>query len=115
MYAICEYPAVFGGAACLSTHWLGLFSVDNNPIPNAFLEYLKTHLPSPKNHKIYFDYGDQTLDALYAPFQKQADLIMEEKGFTAKNWQTKFFPGEDHSEKAWAKRLDVPFTFLLSK
>ncbi len=115
MYAICEYPNVFGGAACLSTHWPGFYTTENNPIPNAFLKYLKSHLPSPKNHKIYFDYGDQTLDALYAPFQKQADVIMNEKGFTTKNWETKFFPGEDHSEKAWSKRLGIPFAFLLSK
>ena len=27
-------------------------------------------LPSSLTHKIYFDYGDQTLDALYEPFQK---------------------------------------------
>ncbi len=115
MYAICEYPNVFGGAACLSTHWPGVFSVENNPIPNSFLTYLKNHLPSPKNHKIYFDYGDQTLDALYAPFQKQADLIMKEKGFTKKNWETRFFAGDDHSEQSWAKRLDIPFAFLLAK
>ena len=115
MYAICEYPEIFGGAACLSTHWPGVFSVENNPIPSAFLDYMKTHLPSPKNHKIYFDYGDQTLDALYAPFQKRADVIMREKGFTAKNWETRFFPGDDHSETSWAKRLDIPFAFLLSK
>ena len=115
MYAICEYPNVFGGAACLSTHWPGFYTTENNPIPTAFLKYLKSHLPSPKNHKIYFDYGDQTLDALYAPFQKQADVIMNEKGFTTKNWETKFFPGEDHSEKAWSKRLGIPFAFLLSK
>ena len=36
MYAVCEYPAVFGGAACLSTHWPGIFTAENNPIPEAF-------------------------------------------------------------------------------
>ena len=30
MYAICEYPLVFGGAACLSTHWPGIFTMINN-------------------------------------------------------------------------------------
>lgn len=25
MYALCEYPEVFGGAACLSAHWPGIF------------------------------------------------------------------------------------------
>lgn len=71
MYAMCEYPSVFGGAACLSTHWVGAFSTENNPIPDAFVNYLTTNLPKPKKHKIYFDYGDQTLDALYPPLQQK--------------------------------------------
>jgi enterochelin esterase-like enzyme len=115
MYAICEYPKVFGGAACLSTHWPGIFSMENNPVPDAFFNYMKRHLPKPKKHKIYFDYGDATLDALYPPLQQKADVVMKEKGFTSINWLTKFFPGEDHSEKAWKKRLPVPLTFLLGK
>lgn len=113
MYAICEYPNVFGGAACLSTHWPGTFSTENNPIPNAFIDYLKKKLPDPKNHKIYFDYGDQTLDALYPALQQKVDQVMMNKGFTLTNWETKFFPGENHSETAWAKRLDLPLIFLL--
>ncbi len=115
MYAICEYPSVFGGVACLSTHWPGIIPSANNPVPAAFMNYLTTHLPSAKNHKIYFDYGDQTLDAFYAPFQKQVDVIMQEKGFSDKNWMTKFFAGDDHSEKSWRKRLDIPMLFLLKK
>ncbi len=115
IYAICEYPKIFGGAACLSTHWVGTFSAENNPIPEAFVNYLKNNLPNPKNHKIYFDYGDKTLDALYPQFQKKVDIVMADKGFTNKNWLTKFFPGNDHSEKSWSGRLDVPFEFLLNK
>jgi hypothetical protein len=115
MYAICEYPKIFGGAACLSTHWPGTFSTANNPIPDAFTNYLKSNLPDPKDHSIYFDYGDQTLDALYKPFQEKADEVMKSKGFTSKNWETKFFPGENHSEEAWAKRLSIPLLFLLKK
>ena len=115
LYAICEYPKVFGGAICMSTHWPGIFSVENNPIPNAFFNYMKINLPNPKNHKIYFDYGDQTLDALYKPFQEKADLIMIEKGFTKENWITKFFPGKDHSEKSWRERFDIPLLFILKK
>ncbi len=113
LYAICEYPDVFGGAGCLSTHWPGIFLTKNNPIPQAFLDYMKRNLPSPMTHKLYFDYGDQTLDALYEPFQKEADSILMAKGYGPKNWVTKSFPGEDHSEKAWAKRLHFPLQFLL--
>lgn len=115
MYAICEYPKVFGGAACISTHWPGIFAVENNPIPNAFFEYLKKHLPNPKNHKIYFDYGTATLDAMYEPFQLKVDEIMKAKGFTSQNWSTQKFEGEEHSEKSWNKRLHIPIEFLLEK
>jgi len=115
MYAICEYPDVYGGAACLSTHWPGIFSMKNNPVPDAFVNYLKNHLPNPKKNKIYFDYGDQTLDSLYAPLQKKVDAVMKQKGFTEKNWMTRYFPGDDHSEKSWSKRLGIPILFLLKK
>ncbi|RTL60893.1 MAG: alpha/beta hydrolase [Sphingobacteriales bacterium] len=115
MYAICEYPKIFGGAACLSTHWPGIWSLENNPVPDAFLKYLKTHLPNPKTHKIYFDCGDQTLDALYPGIQKKVDVIMKVKGYTDKNWMTKYFPGKDHSERAWHERAYIPLTFLLKK
>ena len=115
LYAICEYPKVFGGAACMSTHWPGIFTMENNPIPNAFINYLQKHLPKPKNHRIYFDFGDQTLDAMYPPLQKIVDEVMILKGFTATNWLTKYFPGDDHSEKAWSNRFDIPLLFLLKR
>ena len=115
MYALCEYPAVFGGAACLSTHWPGLLATQNNPVPAAFLRYLATHLPPPQTHKLYFDYGTETLDSLYAPYQKQADAILERKGYSAKNWVTRAFPGDSHSEQSWRKRLAIPVEFLLGK
>lgn len=113
MYAICEYHEVFGGAACLSSHWPGVFSMENNPCPSSFFRYMSNNLPEPETHRIYFDYGDQTLDALYPPLQQEADGIMKAKGYHAVNWITRFFPGEDHSEKAWKRRLDVPLMFLL--
>ena len=115
LYAICEFPNIFGGAACLSTHWPGIFTVENTPLPDVFVKYLKAHLPDPKKNKIYFDHGDQTLDAMYPPLQKKVDVLMKAKGFTEKSWITKYFPGENHSEKAWGKRFDIPLKFLLKK
>lgn len=115
LYAICEYPQVFGGAACLSTHWPGIFQAENNPFPDAMLEYLRQHLPDPRTHKLYFDYGTATLDALYKPFQQRADVLFAAAGFKRKNWQTREFTGEDHSERAWQKRFYIPLQFLLRK
>jgi predicted alpha/beta superfamily hydrolase len=116
IYALCEYPNVFGGAACLSTHWPGIFKADN-PFPKAMQAYLKANLPVAKNHKIYFDYGTETLDAMYEPFQLQVDSIMQSKLYSFKNndWKTQKFEGENHSEVAWRKRLHIPILFLLKK
>lgn len=113
LYGICEYPEIFGGAACLSTHWIGTFTLENNPVPDAFQDYLRQNLPSPKSHKIYFDCGDQTLDAFYPEIQRNVDSIMKEKAYESKNWHTRYFPGENHSKDAWKKRLHIPLIFLL--
>ncbi len=115
MYAICEYPEVFSGVACISTHWPGVTKIENNPVPQAFFNYLKNNLPDPSTHKIYFDYGTETLDALYEPYQIIVDSIMKEKGFSEENWMTEKYEGHDHSEISWNKRLDVPLKFLLKK
>jgi enterochelin esterase-like enzyme len=115
MYALCEYPNVFSGAACVSTHWVGTFSPENNPIPNAFLQYLDNKLPSLKKNKLYFDCGDQSIDAMYPPIQAKVDALMQKHHFDQKHWKTEYFKGRDHSEKAWSERLPIPLTFLLSK
>lgn len=115
LYALCEYPTVFGGAACLSTHWPGLFSMDNNPVPAAFFSYLKKNLPSPQQHRIYFDHGTETLDAMYASLQLQVDAIMKERGYDSSQWISRSWPGQDHSERSWRSRLDIPLVFLLKQ
>ena len=117
-YALCQYPEVFRGAGCLSTHWPML-----NPAPDDeelytlvasyYFQYLASHLPDPSHHVFYFDHGTETLDALYAPLQEMADKVMKEKGYGEENWTSKVFQGEDHSERAWAKRLEIPLQFLL--
>jgi predicted alpha/beta superfamily hydrolase len=112
IYAICEYPDVFSGVACLSTHWLGTFE-PKNPFPDAFVQYLFSKLPNSANHKIYFDHGDQTLDASYPPFQKKVDETMKTKGYTQQNWETLVFKGKDHSENSWRSRFEIPLLFLL--
>lgn len=108
LYAICKYPDVFGAAGCISTHW---------PVPvlgDAYIETLPESLPSPENHKIYFDHGTETLDAQYEPFQTRVDSIMIVKGYTkGENWESKIFEGADHSEKSWKARVHIPLEFLL--
>ena len=113
MYAICEYPDVFGGAGCLSTHWVGDPEKFNELVPQAYASYLEEHLPDPATHKIYFDFGTETLDQYYEPWQMVIDEIMEEAGYDRNSWMTKKFEGEAHTETDWAGRLHYPLEFLL--
>ncbi|MFY8020973.1 MAG: alpha/beta hydrolase, partial [Bacteroidia bacterium] len=115
MYAMCEYPDIFGSAACLSTHWPLLFRKEN-PAPQALLKYLEKYLPTPdKGNKIYFDCGTATLDAMYPEYQSKADAILKSKAYPNPQFMSKVFPNEDHSERAWSKRLDLPLIFLLGR
>lgn len=113
IYAICEYPNVFGGAACLSTHWPGIFRNYDNPFPAAMLHYLAGNLPNPRRHTIYFDHGTETLDSMYQPYQQEADALMKKRGFNKKRWMTREYKGADHSERSWNSRLEIPTVFLM--
>lgn len=113
MYAICEYPEVFSGAVCVSTHWPGGAPSNSNPFPKAIFNYLKKHIPSPNNHKFYFDYGTNTLDAFYPKYAKEVDSIFYNGGYTPRNYKNLKFEGADHSENSWNKRFNVPLIFLL--
>jgi len=117
LYAICEYPQIFGGAACLSTDWIltepDLYAKQSFDLPATVRDYLSNNLPEPKGHKIYFDYGTATRDSLYKPHQLMVDSIMRAHGYTDQNWMTKEFEGDEHSETAWSKRLHIPLEFLL--
>jgi predicted alpha/beta superfamily hydrolase len=120
LYALCEYPEVFGAAACISTHWpLAkselIHELTNEKVSVKFRDYLETKLPEAGSHKIYFDYGSEELDSLYKPHQFEVDKIMIKKGYSEKDWVTKEFLGEDHTERAWTKRLNIPMLFLLSE
>jgi predicted alpha/beta superfamily hydrolase len=106
LYALAEYPAVFSGAGCFSTHW---------PVVEEVIgPYLRSYLPASGQHKLYFDHGSEDLDAEYAPCQAAVDQIGSEKGYVSgKDWLTRFGPGSGHHEKAWRSRLHVALRFFL--
>jgi predicted alpha/beta superfamily hydrolase len=120
LYGVCEYPDVFGGAACLSLHSVMITSkvqnLRNTAIAApAFCRYLNAHLPKTNSAKIYIDYGDKTLDALYGPYQAQIDSVMYDKGWRKPYWTTNYYPGMAHTETDWAQRLFIPLMFLLGR
>lgn len=106
-YALSRYPAVFGGAACLSTSW---------PIGGGFAaDWFARHLPSPRMHKLYFDYGTGTNDGVIEPFQRRVDAAARAAGYGARSYRSLPWPGHMHTESAWAERVHVPLKFLLSR
>lgn len=106
LYAISEYPDVYGAAGNVSTHF---------PLADGKLvEYFKDVLPDPKTHRIYFDYGTLTLDHNYEGYQNRMDQAAIKAGYVrGKNWTTRKFEEHDHSERSWRNRVHVPLTFLL--
>lgn len=114
IYALCEYPQVFGGAACLSTHWIGIHQ-RNDALPTAALRYLREKLPVSDSVRLWMDRGDQELDALYDQAQARVDALMAEKGFAPPRFVSKVYAGTGHNENAWHARLPEVFRFLLQE
>ncbi|HEV8695641.1 MAG TPA: alpha/beta hydrolase-fold protein, partial [Lysobacter sp.] len=108
LYAAAEYPNVFGGVGAVSTHW---------PIGDGgVIDWLSTHLPNPRSHRIYYDFGTATLDAQYEPYQRRMDALMRANGYVeGRDWITRKVEGAEHNERAWRDRVDVPLVFLLAK
>lgn len=106
LYAVAQYPEVFGGAGAVSTHWPAC--------DGCMIDWLGAHLPDPKTHRLYFDHGTATLDAMYAPFQARMDKALREGGYVeGGNATTRRFEGAEHNEAAWRARVDIPMRFLL--
>jgi predicted alpha/beta superfamily hydrolase len=106
IYAVCEYPHIFGIAGCLSTHWVAG--------DGAVVDYLRTALPAAGQHRLWFDYGTEELDASYEPFQQAVDEMLLLQGYQhGVDWITRRFDGAGHSEQAWRDRLHLSLTFLL--
>ena len=121
-YAQAEYPDVFGASASLSMHWLLDNPWVNIPdartnapeVARAFEDYVATTGLNSAHNRIYIDQGTETLDGHYRSYSLAFEAMMKARGWTTPAFSSQIFPGENHSEGAWAKRLDIPLRFLLS-
>ena len=107
LYAVEQWPHIFGGAGCVSTHW---------PAGRMRLvDYMGKHLPIPGQHKLYFDFGTTTLDAQYEKYQLRMDVHLRAAGYrSGDDWVTRKFEGAAHNEASWRGRVDIPLKFLFS-
>jgi enterochelin esterase-like enzyme len=120
LYALGEYPAVFGQAASVSIHWpLGDpregQGADREAVANAFSTWLfRSRALRPGRNRLYVDIGDQTLDAYYPPFQQVMRHVLVLRGWTeGRSFAMRTFPGTAHNEAAWRARIETPLAFLL--
>jgi enterochelin esterase-like enzyme len=118
LYAVAEYPDVFGGAACLSTHWPlampGSEPANPGDILPAFVGYLREKLPA--GHRIWFDHGTEGVDASYAPYQRRIDDLLLSMGWRrGKEFESMNYVNASHDESAWRARLADPLLFLLGR
>ena len=118
LYALCEYPQVFGGVACLSSHLSFAHlrnGIDDKAWPAAFRNYVSQHLQQPNSSLIYMDHGTEDLDADYGKYQTQLDKTITALGWDQQHYKSLVFDGHGHNETCWGQRLDQPLLFLLGE
>lgn len=121
LYALCEYPQVFGGAAALSTHWVGRPTawgrdrIRHAALPLAAMTYLSQQLPPAGRHRVYTDRGDDWPDSLYAPAHRFVGEVLRDRGYTAADAMTPVIDGTGHSEADWALRLEGVLRFVMGR
>ena len=121
VYALSEYPEVFGGAGCLSTHWVG--TLDGDPtFSDAMYAYLSERLPRDGRHRLYFDHGTTSIDSLYGPSEDRVIALAKGLGYAdslsgAGVVTLEWFvdEGAGHEERYWAARVARPLRFLLGR
>lgn len=118
LYAIAEYPEVFGQAAGLSTHLPMASPEGGDPqqraaeVAEAFRQYLAQSRLDPAINHIYIDHGTATLDAFYPPYFEAFDAMMAAQEWDSPTFESRAFFGAEHEENAWAQRVDIPLGFL---
>jgi len=104
LYALCEYPEVFGTALGLSMPWHGVGDAANNPYEKALMRYLDKNLPKRGKHRFYVDRGNQGMDIEFAWGQQKADALFKRKKYKSPHYISAVFNAE-HNEHSWQTRF----------
>ena len=116
LYAMAEYPQVFGQVACLSVHWpMGdPRRGDPDAVSAAWAGALATSAWQPGINRLYMDHGTLTLDSYYRPYSLKMEGVLARAGWHRDHdWVSRVFEGGAHNEESWRARLDAPVAFLL--
>jgi enterochelin esterase-like enzyme len=119
-WAFVERPDIYGRAACVSTHWPLVMPLEGEGADSERLALHKAwfvgKLGRPAGRRLWLDIGTGTLDAFYPPYQQAISDAITAKGWKPeRDWQGKVYPGAEHEENAWARRLPEIFAWVLRK
>lgn len=113
LYALAEYPDVFGGVACISADWSLLFE-SKSFSDDRVIRYLEDKLPKAGSNRFYFYESVTNTDKYKESLQLQVDEILHGKGYIhGFNWQAKKIPGASYDENTWQVRVNSMLEFLL--
>jgi predicted alpha/beta superfamily hydrolase len=117
-YAFFDRPEVFGRAACVSSHWPAAIPTQpgefDPEVAAHWQAWFDARLGQPNGRRLWMDHGTATLDAFYPPYQKAIDERLAASAWQrGRDWESREYPGAEHEENAWARRLPEIFAWML--
>ncbi|MDE2387274.1 MAG: DUF2834 domain-containing protein [Actinomycetales bacterium] len=108
LYAMSRHPQVFAAALAYSTHW---------PIgQDDLVDYYLNKLPRDGKHILWSDRGDLDIDAGYAPFHERFIAGLTQAGWVRdRDFIAAVQYGTGHNENYWARRIEEPINWWLSR
>lgn len=119
-YAFIARPDVYGRAACVSSHWPAADPAapdrDNAALAAYWRGWFSANLGPADGRRLWLDHGTATLDAYYAPYQREVDAGIAAAGWArGTDWESRVYDGAEHEENAWAARLPEIFGWVLAE
>lgn len=125
LHLVRMHPDVFGACGCLSTHfplspgmaaeWFGAELAGGVDPDQTYIEAeIAAGAVLPDTIRLWFDYGTETLDAIYEPSHLVVrDWVLAQGFEEGEDFVMRRYDGAAHNEASWRSRLDDPLEFLL--
>ncbi|MCJ7421378.1 alpha/beta hydrolase [Sphingomicrobium astaxanthinifaciens] len=116
LYAVAEYPHVFGQGAALSARF-ALPDADTGPadpvgdIVAAWDAYLDSTHIDPQRNALYLDHGTAPAGEA-AGYHAAFAAMMRKGGWPARHFESRRFTGAAPDVQSWRERIDIPLAFL---
>lgn len=118
LYAFAEYPQIFGGAGCLSTHWTMAIPSQTPAPTEALFTGIETYIRDKRLQpgRLWFDHGTKGLDSAYGPYQDRIDALLVTQGWRPGiDFVSRVYAGADHNEDDWRARLADSLIFFFGR